>query len=275
MKLALSSLNQLWEDKDGNFRLCLADMEAAASSGAKLIVFPEMTLTGFSNRVDALAEELEGSPTLIRFREAAKRYGISVVFGAIIGQRGKKAKNVAMMIDRSGELVGNYTKIHPFSMAGENLHFTSGSEVEFAGLDGWSVGLSVCYDLRFPEIFAILAAHCDVIVNIANWPAKRVDHWRSLLKARAIENQVFMAGVNRTGIDGNGLEYQESSMLFDAYGDVVPPLEERGSLKFYWIDKAKTREIKENLNSFADRQPELYRALMLKHQKGQSNHAQQ
>jgi omega-amidase len=275
MKLALSSLNQIWEDKDGNFELCLAEMESAAHSGAELIVFPEMTLTGFSSRVEALAEDMESSTTLRRFREAARGFGIPVVFGAIIGQPGRKARNVALMIDKSGQLIGSYSKIHPFSMAGENLHFAAGTEVVFAGLDGWSVGLSICYDLRFPEIFAILAPHCDLILNIANWPAKRVDHWRTLLKARAIENQVFVAGVNRTGVDGRGLEYQESSLVFDAYGSEVMPAEARGSLKLFSIDQARTREIKEKFNFFADRQPELYRTLMLKHQSGQKNHAEQ
>jgi predicted amidohydrolase len=124
-----------------------------------------------------------------------------------------------------------------------------------------NLGLTICYDLRFPELYAGLAKESDVLINIANWPKKRVDHWDTLLKARAIENQIFVLGVNRIGIDGNNLEYQESSNVFNANGEKVE-YNSFKDMKIFKIDKNFTTDFKSKFNTTNDRKIKLYKDII-------------
>ena len=110
-----------------------------------------------------------------------------------------------------------------------------------------------CYDLRFPELFCSLANSCEVLVTIANWPQRRVGHWRTLLQARAIENQVLMIGVNRTGIDGNGLAYERSSLVFDANGTALEPIRSEGEIDLHRIDLEALRRFRAGFPTRPDR----------------------
>lgn len=259
MKLALVSLNQIWEDKKANLLLCEKYIEQASQKGVALVVFPEMTLTGFSNNISLTAEDFHNSQTMEDFSALAKKFNIALIFGVVI-QDGAKALNKSVFLNKNGEIVDSYAKIHPFSFAGEDRYFNAGEKLTVVNFDGMNIGLSICYDLRFPELYTALAKRSDIIINIANWPAKRVEHWNTLLQARAIENQLFVAGVNRTGIDNNALEYVQSTNIFNANGD-KQECEEMDDMKIFEIEKSWTKGFKEKFNTTNDRKVEFYREI--------------
>lgn len=259
MKLALVSLNQIWEDKVSNLNCCRHYISEARDFGAEMVIFPEMTLSGFSFNVDKMAEDTENSESVKAFSSLAREFHTGIIFG-MSAKTESGFQNQAIIIDDVGKVISRYAKVHPFSMAGEDRVFQSGSFLAGGHFHGVNFGLSICYDLRFPELFSALAQHHEILVVIANWPAARVDHWNTLLKARAIENQVFMVGVNRVGHDGKGLDYEKSSTIYDANGSKLMPLHSREELEIYEIDTSLTGQLKKTLNSVADRRPELYRA---------------
>ncbi len=260
MKIALVSLTQEWEDKKANLSKCEGYSQKASQDKVDLIVFPEMTLTGFSNNIIVTAEDKDESTTLKSFQDIARRFSIAIVFGVVI-QDGEKAFNQSIFIDKNGVLKARYSKIHPFSFAGEDKFFNSGNRLEVVDFEDFKIGLSICYDLRFPELYSTLATKTDLIINIANWPSKRVEHWNTLLKARAIENQIFIAGVNRVGVDDNGLEYIESSQIFNANGESVE-FQKIEDMKIYTIDKTWTKNFKEKFNTTNDRKVEFYKEIL-------------
>lgn len=260
MKLALVSLNQIWEDKKANLLLCEKYIEQASKKSVALVVFPEMTLSGFSNNISLTAEEFQSSQTIEAFSALAKKFNIAIIFGVVI-QNGAKALNKSVFVNRSGDVVGSYAKIHPFSFAGEDRYFNAGEKLSVVNFEGMNIGLSICYDLRFPELYTALAKRSDIIINIANWPSKRVEHWSTLLKARAIENQLFIAGVNRIGIDNNALEYVQSTNIFNANGD-KEECEEMDDMKIFEIEKSWTEHFKERFNTTNDRKIEFYKEIL-------------
>jgi len=260
MTIATVSLEQLWEEKEENLLLCQSYIEEAASKAVDLIIFPEMTLTGFSTHIDFTAEEERHSKTIQSFQELAQTFKIAILFGVVVKDN-LKALNKSIFLDSDGSILADYAKIHPFSFSGEDNYFNPGQRISTFQFQGLNIGLSICYDLRFPELYSALAKKSDIIINIANWPQKRVQHWKTLLQARAIENQTYIIGVNRTGVDGNALKYEESSNIFNANGDTVT-FEQSGNMKIHNIDKAWTQKFKSNFSTVQDRQESLYREII-------------
>jgi omega-amidase len=259
MRIALVSLNQIWEDKYTNLLECEKYIEKASQENIDLIIFPEMTLTGFSTNIIFTAEDENTSKSLVTFSNLAKKYSIAIIFGVVIKDN-DKALNKSIFINQQGELIGKYSKIHPFSFAGEDTYFNGGNKLVIVNFEDMNIGLTICYDLRFPELYSSLGSRCDLIINIANWPSKRIDHWNTLLKARAIENQLLIAGVNRIGIDGNGLEYIESSNIFNANGEKLD-FEQINDIKIYKINKNLTKDFKEKFNTTNDRKIDFYKGI--------------
>ena len=260
MKIAIVSLNQVWEDKKVNLILCEEYIKEASSKDVDLIVFPEMTLTGFSTNIDVTAEDKNSSESVVKFQTLAKAYSISILFGVVIRDN-DKALNKSIFIDNNGKILGEYTKVHPFSFSGEDKYFNAGDKLTIVKYKNLNIGLSICYDLRFPELYSALGKESDIIMNIANWPKKRVDHWNTLLKSRAIENQCFVVGVNRIGKDGNGLEYKESSNIYNANGETVE-FKSFKDMKIYNIDKKFTKKFKNNFKTTDDRKVALYKRII-------------
>lgn len=261
MYIALLSINQAWEDKKKNAELCMTLIAQAKKSGADLVILPEMTLTGFSMNIGDTAENKVSSESLVLFKSLAKDNNISIIAGLVF-KDGEQATNNAVWIDELGRVKAIAQKIHPFSFAGEDKYFNGGNFVCKLEHFGVCFGLTICYDLRFPEVFSALGKDCQVIVNIANWPSKRIDHWNVLLKARAIENQIFMIGVNRTGVDGNGLEYEMSSQVIHPNGTLLTPEVNSGVIDIFNVDINQMCEFKKNFSTTQDRKPSLYRGII-------------
>jgi omega-amidase len=261
MKIALVSLNQQWEDKSTNLVTCEALIEKARAFQTDLVIFPEMTLTGFSMNTSKTAELPSTSQSVAAFRALARSYGLGIIAGVVFN-KGKKSGNCAIFINRTGEIIGTYQKVHPFSFSGEDKFFDAGQEITRVDFESLVVGLTICYDLRFPELYSALGAGSDLIVNIANWPAKRLDHWNTLLRARAIENQIFIVGVNRTGKDMNGLEYVQSSVIINSDGEVLRPFFSEGVLDIFDVDTDFTKVLKQNFSSTKDRNLDFYKSIL-------------
>ena len=178
-----------------------------------------MFATGFSMDFAKLAEKADASPTLSFLSELAKKHQSAILAGLVLDRDGVLA-NEAILLDASGEIVGDYAKIHPFTPSGEGKAGTSGSWVKTMPLGDWTLAPFVCYDLRFPEIFRLATPAAELLVVLANWPTPRVEHWVTLLKARAIENQAYVIGVNRAGTDPN-LDFPGRSLILDPTGQVL------------------------------------------------------
>lgn len=221
MKVAIISLDSVWENKEANL-IAIENAIKSIGGNAEYAIFPEMTLTGFSVTNLALSEDFENSDSIKYIQNLAKRNDINIVFGILVA-KGEQKYNSCVAINKSGEIAGSYEKMHLFSFSGEDTLITAGNDVKSLSWEGgW--GLTICFDLRFPELYQELSKQNLILLNIANWPKSRVLHWKTLLNARAIENQSFMIGVNRIGVDGNGLEYEESSSVFSPVGDNLEPI---------------------------------------------------
>lgn len=218
MKVAAIQHDIVWEDAEATRRHVRPMIEQAAAGGARLIVLTEMFATGFSMHPDRIAED-EGGPTEQFLLELAGRYDAYLI--ASIAQRGADGayRNNAVVAGPDGA-VRRYAKIHPFSFAGEHARYAAGLDFLTVEIDGLRVTPFVCYDLRFADEFWACAQNTDLYVVPANWPAPRREHWRSLLQARAIENQAYVVGVNRVGAAGTAkeLEHLGDSVVIDPLG---------------------------------------------------------
>lgn len=207
-----------WENKEANLQML--DQKIRQIAKTEIVVLPEMFSTGFSMRPEKLAETMEG-PTVEWMRKLSGDRKVIVTGSLIIEEEGNYYNRLIWMLP-NGQF-GYYNKRHLFAFAGEDQHYTAGSKRLIASVKGWKINLQVCYDLRFP-VWARQQPHAepeyDVLVYVANWPEGRVHAWKTLLQARAIENQCFVIGVNRVGNDGNGIYHSGDSMLIDAAGQV-------------------------------------------------------
>lgn len=256
MKVALTQMDIVWEEKKANKVTCERLVREAAGVGAELIVFPELTLTGFSMNTERLGERVPGE-TESFFQAISKKYGIAIVFG-YIEKTSKKARNIMEMV-YGGSTLFKYAKIHPFSFGEESLYYEGGDDLAMAEFQGMKIGGLICYDLRFPEVFQALSRSCQVICVIASWPEARAEHWKTLLKARAIENQCFILGVNRVG-EGGGLSYTHSSYVFDPYGKMIAG--GTSELLYGDVDFQQAEMYRKEFQVKMDRREELYKKLL-------------
>lgn len=258
MRVALSMMNQVWENKSANMIACNELAERALKNRADILIFPEMTLTGFTLMAPSIAEESDSSASLHSFANMAAAHNMCVIAGLVL-RTGQLFQNCAMAYGKNGEQLCHYAKIHPFSLSGESRYISGGTELSTFEYEELKFGLTICYDLRFPVLWQALADKCECIINIANWPAQRIDHWRTLLQARAIENQVYVIGVNRVGLDGNQLEYIESSYAFAPDGSIVTPVVIDEGLSIIEIEKAVVTKCQDAFPVRNDRRTTLYK----------------
>ena len=213
MKIALCQFDMVWEDKEANKEKISALIESRADkSSLDWLVFPEMALSGFS--MDLKKTTLSQKDMLF-FSDLARKYGTAVSFGAV-----EDGYNKLITLDKGGNLISSYSKIHLYAFGGEDKIYKTGETPQNFNLGGMSVFPAVCFDLRFPYLFWNSAAQTDVYVVVASWPARRSGHWQTLLRARAVENQCYAVGVNRTGKDPL-LEYSGNSVIYDPLGKTV------------------------------------------------------
>jgi omega-amidase len=254
MKIALASLDQIWGDKEGNFEACVEIAKKASNHGAEVLIFPEMTLTGFYLDPSLVGESKYNSETLHKFRDLSREFKMTFIFGAcLIDEIDQTYGNYLCVAEPNGTSEAIYAKIHTFSHAGEDRVISSGHKICSFNVAGNNLGATICYDLRFPSLYTSLSDGCVGSVVIANWPDSRRDHWFALLKARAIENQMFMIGVNRIGIDGNGIIYSKISCIVNPYGELETPIFNDRILDVYEIDEKIVEIYRESFPTLKDR----------------------
>jgi omega-amidase len=209
-----------WEDKSANHAKVRAMLEQAAPPRGSLVLLPEMFATGFSMNIAGISDE-PGRETQQFLAGLARDMGIHLVGGIVTRAPDGRGRNEAVVLDPAGNEVTRYRKIHPFTFGGESKHYEAGARLRVFDWESAKVCPFVCYDLRFPEVFrAGMRGGAEAFAVIANWPSARHEHWVTLLKARAIENQAYVAAVNRCGSDPK-LHYCGQSMIIDPRGRVL------------------------------------------------------
>jgi predicted amidohydrolase len=218
LRIAAIQHDIIWEDSAANFARLTPQIERAVSAGGRLLVLTEMFSTGFTMNSLNCAEPLEG-PSFHFLSEAATNHQVWVVGSIPTRWEDGIAYNTLTLVAPDGQ-VDRYRKIHPFSFSSEPENYGSGSEFLQVVIDDVRSTFFICYDLRFADEFWQTAQTTDLYVVPANWPERRRVHWRTLLQARAIENQAYVVGVNRVG-QGDGLEYVGDSAVIDPWGEVL------------------------------------------------------
>lgn len=202
-----------WEDAAAN-RAMLGPKLTALKGTTDLVLLPEMFTTGFSMRSAEMAEDMNG-PTVAWMREQAKALD-AALYGSVIIRDGERRFNRGLFVKPDGE-VAVYDKRHLFRFADETSHYSAGRDRVVVDWHGWRLLLQICFDLRFP-VFARNRGDYDAILYVANWPEARRYPWSQLLIARAIENQCYVLGENRVGMDGKGIHYSGDSVVIDPKG---------------------------------------------------------
>jgi len=215
LRVALGEYDTGWQQPEGSLDRAAVCVARAASTGARLVVLPEMCTTGFTMEPHRWAEPVDG-PSYSRLGTMASLHDVWLMAGVATRADGGYT-NVSAVFNPQGRLVATYAKQRLFAFANEDDHYRAGAAHTVIDIDGVRVSPFVCYDLRFPELFRAAAPSCDLMVVIANWPAARRPHWDALLPARAIENQAYVIGVNRTGMAG-GIQYDGGSVAYDPWG---------------------------------------------------------
>lgn len=209
-----------WENKDANHDKVRALIDRAAPLKGSLIILPEMFATGFSMDVATISDS--GSRQTQEFlASTAVEYGLYVLGGIVSTASDGRGRNECITFSPDGVEIARYCKLHPFTFCGESEYYVAGAATRVFACNEFNVAPFICYDLRFPEVFRTAVQEgATLFTIIANWPASRAAHWITLLKARAIENQAYVAGVNRCGEDPL-LTYSGYSMIIDPRGEIL------------------------------------------------------
>ena len=261
MKVAVAQIAATLGDVAANVRK-LSDYGARAKdAGADLIVFPEMVDTGYAMPVIAASATTWNEGAVPELRSLAKRLSLAIISG-VSERNGDRIYNAQVFIDRDGEIQARYRKTHLFSPAPieEDKCFTCGDELGASDFGDLRLGLSICYDLRFPEVARRLAVEegANVLVISSAWPFPRVEHLRILATARAIENQSYVVLANRVGTDA-GTTFCGTSAIIDPYGVVIASAStDREELIFGDVTSDALRSVRDRMPVFAHRRPQLY-----------------
>ncbi len=259
MKAALCQTNIIWENKEENLKKAEGFTAIAAQNNADLIIFPEMSFTGFTTNTQLCGESYKKSPTVKFMQELSEKNKIAIAFGVIINES-SKSYNRIVITNSNGEIAAFYDKIHPFTYSGEDKFFTGGNSITRTVIKDVTLSPFICYDLRFPQPFLAASQSAHLLIIIANWPESRISQWNYLLRGRAIENQAYVIGVNRTGT-GNGIEYNGHSAAYDCYGNLLTEADSSECLTYCEIVPQTVAAYRKKFPAKADFRPKVYSSL--------------
>jgi predicted amidohydrolase len=258
MRVAGVQFDIAWEEPEESLDRVAPLVRRAVEAGARLVALPEMFATGFSMNAPKLAAFADEIRTgVVRL---ASQLDVWILAG-LAEAEGNHRYNACTLVAPDGTSCLHYRKIHPFTLAREDRHYDAGTAVETAEVEGVRITPLICYDLRFGELFRATADRTDLFIVIANWPDRRSVAWRVLLRARAIDCQAWLLGVNRMGTDGNGVAHRGDSSFVDPLGEVLSSVSWEEGVVVGDVDVAAVRTLRDKLPFLADRRPDVYRDL--------------
>lgn len=255
LRVASVQFNIALGEVERNLEKAVAGLRRVATAGAKLAVLPEMWSTGYDYK--RLAELAAETPHVVETLQALTAELGMVTVGSLAERQGDSIFNTAYVIDQ-GKVVGTYRKLHLFSTMGEDRFLAAGDRYLVVDTTAGRLGVAICYDLRFPELFRKLALEgAEIVCLPAEWPKPRQDHWRTLLRARAIENQLFVAAANCCGVQGK-LDFFGMSLLLAPRGEVLAEGGESDTELLADFDFAEMTHYRQQIPCNKDRRPEVY-----------------
>lgn len=260
LRLALVQMHVDAGSPDANFERLEERLAEAVGGGAKpdLIMLPEMWNTGYAlEQIESIADP-EGERTKALLSGFARKHGVQIVGGSIAEKRAGGVYNTIYAFDERGELTDDYSKIHLFRLMDEEKYLQAGERLGTLTAGGIQAGMMICYDIRFPELARKLALNgAQALFVPAQWPNPRIHHWRTLLMARAIENQMFVIACNRCGQSGE-TSFFGHSMIIDPWGEIIAEAGEQETVLRAEIDLALVEAVRAKIPVFEDRRPSLY-----------------
>ncbi len=259
MKVSCIQMDMRLGAPEENFRRAEELIARAAAGGCDVAVLPETWNTGFFPKEDLekLADS-DGEAVRHRIGPLAARYGINLVAGSVANRKDGGVYNSCFVFDRRGELVADYDKTHLFTPMGEDDYFRRGGRPALFTLDGHRCGVVICYDIRFPEWTRTYAVRgLDLLFVVSQWPKARIPHLLALTRARAIENQMFVACCNSCGTAGE-TKFGGFSSIVDPWGETLAVAGEEEEILTADCDPSVLSGIRDSINVFRDRRPELY-----------------
>jgi len=254
MRVACCQLDIVWENKAANYSKVRTMVEAAKLPPRSLLVLPELFAVGFSMNISEI-DDSRSNQTQRFLSGLAEHFNLYVMGGAVLSENGK-GRNVCLAFSPDGRELARYCKLQPFTLAGEAQHYIAGTELVTFQCDEFKIAPFICYDLRFPEIFRQAAIRgAQIITVIANWPNRREHHWVTLLKARAIENQAYVVGVNRCGNDPQ-FQYSGRSLIVDPHGIVIAEADATECVLTADIDVAAVNDWRRDFPALTDIRPD-------------------
>ncbi|QQZ64128.1 carbon-nitrogen family hydrolase [Paenibacillus sonchi] len=258
MKISLLQLDIAFGNPQVNYAAAERKIREAAAQGTDCVILPELWTTGYDLTRLAEIADPEGNATKALMSGLARELGIHIVAGSVASRHDSGITNSMYVFSRTGELAGEYSKLHLFRLMDEHLYLQPGAAKGLFTLDGASCAGLICYDIRFPEwVRAHTASGAEILFISAEWPLPRLAHWRALLISRAIENQCYVIACNRAGEDPSNT-FAGHSMIIDPWGEVICEASGGEEILRGEIDLQKVREVRAQIPVFPDRRPELY-----------------
>ena len=259
LKVACVQLDIDFGNPQANFSKVEKKIREAALLGAKIVVLPEMWNTAYDlTRLNEIAD-VEGEQTKSLFKKLSREYQISIVGGSVSTKKSGEFYNTMYVTNEAGEIVAEYDKAHLFKLMDEHHYLEAGNSKNLFDLAGIQMAGIICYDLRFPEWIRVHTLNGAKIVFVpAQWPDKRIDHWKILLQARAIENQCFIVAVNRVGSDPNN-SFNGNSMIIAPWGEVLWVGGNEEMIQIVDVQIEQIEEVRTRIPVFSDRREELYK----------------
>jgi omega-amidase len=257
-KIACLQMDIAFGDTGKNYKKASNLIDQANAHKPDIIVLPELWTTGYDldNLKDTADEEAQEAKVF--FKKAALKYNSHFVGGSVANKTEAGIENTLLVFDKQGREAGTYSKLHLFKLMDEHLYLAAGKEKGLFSLEGHKFAGLICYDIRFPEWVRAHALHdVEAMFVVAEWPIQRLEHWRALLIARAIENQCYVIACNRAGSDPNN-KFAGHSMVIGPWGDVIAEGGEGEEILLAEIDLSEVKEARSRIPIFTDRRPELY-----------------
>jgi omega-amidase len=262
LNVCLLQIDIVIGEPDLNYQRLAVLLDKAIKTVPKpdVIVFPEMWNTGYAlEQIQQLADE-DGKRTKLFISKFCQEHQVHIIAGSIAEKKGDEVFNTAYVFNRQGEFTADYSKIHLFRLMEEEKFLTSGDQIGSLDIEGIPAGVMICYDIRFPELARTLAlAGAQILFVPAEWPHPRMHHWRTILMARAIENQMYVVACNRVGISGK-TEFFGHSMIIDPWGEIIAEGGEQEEIITASIQLSDVDNVRSKIPVFEDRRPDVYKS---------------